>query len=100
MFVGPRPAIPIRRYGSFGTGGTYICVPVHAIARFRNKRRFFVAIRSDSGCCDWWYYGTRYVGEAEGWDLVETRTLSGGQRAAMLTELCSDVCICSMAYKL
>lgn len=41
--------------------------------------------------------GTTALGMWErprGWDLVETRTFSGGQRAAMLiscTELCSGV---------
>lgn len=62
-------------------------VPVHAIARFRNKRRFYVAIRSVSGCCDWWYYGTRYVGEAEGWDLVGNTDIFGGSKSSYVDEL-------------
>lgn len=41
----------------------YICT-LACGARFRNKRCFLVVIRGDGGC-DWWYYRTRYVGEAE-----------------------------------
>lgn len=43
---------------------------------------FFVAIRSDSGCCDWWYYGTRYVGEAERVGFGGNTDIFGGSKSS------------------
>lgn len=48
---------------------------------------FFVAIRSDSGCCDWWYYGTRYVGEAERVGFGGNTDIFGGSKSNYVDEL-------------
>lgn len=50
--------------------GTYvlnILVPLHTIARFRKKRRFFVVMLGADDACDWLYFHTRYLAEAERW---------------------------------
>lgn len=79
----PRRAIPIGRYGSIGTVVHTYSLPLHAIAQFRNKRRFFCGDLGATVLATGWYYHTRHLGE------VETRTFSEGQRAAALHLLVS-----------